>query len=214
MDAYNRRTNSESAQVGDYYEGSRRYYDQNFELTVIQLYSGDCYVASGEHELMVTILGSCVAACVRDPVAKVAGMNHFLLPGDPNASSNATGEGARYGAYAMEKLFNTLIAAGGRKDRFEVKLFGGGNVTGNSALIGTRNVAFIKDFMKREGLTVVASDLGGELPRRIQYFSADGRVMMRKLKRKEDMRVVAQEKTYQTTLAQAPVEGSVELFEW
>lgn len=208
---HKRRTETESTQAGDYYSGSRRYFDQNFEVTVVKLYSGDCYVSSVQDEMLVTILGSCIAACVRDPVARVAGMNHFLLPGDPSSSTQS--DGARYGAFAMEQLFNKLMAAGGRKDRFEIKLFGGGNVIESSALIGTRNIAFVKDFLKREGLSIAAHDLGGDQPRRIHYFSADGRVMMRKLQRKEDMRVISEEKQYQTALVAAPVEGSVELFD-
>lgn len=202
----------EPIQAGDYYDGTRRYYDQNFEVTVVKLFSGDCYVTNAPDEMLVTILGSCVAACIRDPVVGVAGMNHFLLPGDPGATSNGASDAARYGAFAMEKLINSILALGGRKERLEIKLFGGGNVIDSSAMIGTKNIAFVKDFLKREGYGLAASDLGGDQPRRVHYFSADGRVKLRKLQRKEDLRIISEEREYEHVLSEKPVEGSIELF--
>ncbi len=209
---FRRNTEAEPNQAGDYYDGNRRYYDQNFEVTVVKLFSGDCYATDSLHEMIVTILGSCVAACVRDPIAGVSGMNHFLLPGDPGVSSANANDAARYGAFAMEQLINKMLALGALKSRMEVKLFGGGNVIDSSAMIGSKNVAFIKKFVQSEGLNVVSNDLGGDYPRRINFFTEDGRVMMRKLKRKDDMRIVAEEKKYEKTLEVKPVEGSIELF--
>lgn len=214
MTTTHRRSETESIQTGDYYDGHRRYYDQNFGLTVVKLFSGDCYATASPDEMIVTILGSCIAACIRDPVAGISGMNHFLLPGIPGAGmGEKTSDAARYGAFAMEQLINKLIGLGARKDRLEVKLFGGANVTDSSAMIGSKNVAFAKDFTKKEGYTLIANDLGGDMPRRIHYFSADGRVMMRKLKRREDNRIMAVESAYESTLITKPVEGSIELFD-
>ena len=213
MTHYNRRTETEACQIGDYYSDISRYYDQNFGLTVVKLISGDCYSTSVPDEMMVTILGSCISACMRDPVAKVAGMNHFLLPGDGAQSLNMPGDAARYGAFAMEKLINGLIGRGARKERLEIKLFGGGNVIDNSAMIGSRNVDFVLGFLDKEGMPVASSDLGGDAPRRIHYFASDGRVMLRRLKRKEDMRILVEEKAFASSLVQKPVGGDIELFD-
>lgn len=99
--------------------------------------------------MLATILGSCVLLCIRDPIAKVGGMNHFLLPGDESADSTVS-DSARYGVFAMESLINGIMKAGGRKDRFEIKVFGGGNVINNSARIGSKNAKFIRDFLKKK----------------------------------------------------------------
>ncbi|NBO17625.1 MAG: hypothetical protein EBV03_00060 [Proteobacteria bacterium] len=112
----------------------------------------------------------------------------------------------------MEQLINGIIAMGGMKSRIEAKLFGGGNVIDNSAMIGTRNIEFVREFMKSEGIPIVSEDLGGTYPRRVRYFPDTGRAQMLKLRRKEDFHVVDEEKTLMRTLKSKPVEGSIELF--
>lgn len=177
----------------------------------ITVFSGDWRVTANPEEMLVTILGSCVAACIHDPVAKVGGMNHFLLPGDDSVVAQ-TSDAARYGVFAMENLINGLLKAGARKERMEVKVFGGGNVIKNSQRIGSKNAAFIRTFLKREGFKISGEDLEGDLPRRIHFFPDTGKVMMRKLHRKEDMRVIEEENRYRKTIATAPVEGEIDLF--
>lgn len=178
---------------------------------VVKLFSGDYYVSTSSGEMLATILGSCVSACVRDPVAGIGGMNHFLLPGEGNCISQ-NGEATRYGTFAMESLINGILKAGGRKDRLEVKVFGGGNVINNSARIGSKNAAFIRSYLEKEGLPIVSEDLEGDLPRRIHYFPETGRVLMRKLHRKEDLRIVEEEAKYSKSLAAGPIEGEIDLF--
>lgn len=178
---------------------------------VVKIFSGDWHVSTQPNEMLVTILGSCVSACIRDPIAKVGGMNHFLLPGN-DIVVNELSDAARYGVYAMEALINGILKAGGRKDRLEVKVFGGGNVIQNSQRIGSKNAAFIRHFLKSEGYRIVSEDLEGDLPRRIHYFPDTGRVMMRKLRRKEDMRVVEEETRYSNSIVAKPVEGDIDLF--
>ncbi len=207
-----RRTNAEKVQVGDYFAGSDRYYDQVSETTVVKVFSGDCYTTANNGEMLVTILGSCIAACIRDPLAQVGGMNHFLLPDSNNVGDAPT----RYGAYAMEKLINDLLKKGAQKSRLEIKVFGGGNVIKSSAMIGDKNVKFIRDYLGKEGLRIIQEDLGGTSPRRIHYYPDTGKVMMRKLNRKEDYEQVEQEEsTYEkaiTIKSKKEVEGQVELF--
>ncbi len=207
-----RRTDTERYQVGNYYDGVKRYYDQVSENTVVKIFSGDCYVTSEKGELLITILGSCVAACIRDPVVRVGGMNHFLLPGDYDALGNSANDSARYGVFAMEKLINEILKKGGMKERLEVKLFGGGNVINNSAMIGDKNAKFVRDFIKGENLSIASEDLGGKLPRRVHYYPDSGKVMIRKLSRREDMRIVGEEETFAKSLNKKPVGGDVELF--
>ncbi len=210
---FRRRTDAEPNQAGDYYSGAKRYFDQNFEVTVIKLYSGECYVTDQPGEMIMTILGSCISACMRDPSTGIGGMNHFLLPGNvDDAEMRASNDADRYGAFAMENLINGIMKLGGRKENLEVKLFGGGNVTSSSAMIGSKNVSFVHKFMKNEGLRVVSEDLGGTHPRRLHYFPDTGKVMMRKLRRKEDMRIVEREKTYQRSITQQDTGNDVELF--
>lgn len=208
MTTLQRRTDKEKVQVGNYYSGAKRYYDQMSEVTVVKIFSGDCYATSTPGEVCMTILGSCISACIRDPMVKVGGMNHFLLP----EAGSSSEDGARYGAFAMEKLINEIIKLGGIKSRLEVKLFGGGNVIESSAMIGSKNVKFAKEYVRREGLKIVSEDLGGDYPRRIHYYPDTGKVMMRKLHRKEDLRIVEEERKFAKQISHKPVEGDVELF--
>lgn len=189
--------------VGNAYKAGEGY-------RIVKIFSGDWYVSTTSDEMLVTILGSCVAACIRDPIIGVGGMNHFLLPGDGLVGQ--TSDAARYGVFAMESLINGILKAGGRKDRLEVKVFGGGNVTNNSARIGSKNAAFIRDFLKREGLRTTSEDLEGELPRRVHYYPDTGKVMMRRLHRKEDSKVIEAETRYRNSIAIKPIEGDIDLF--
>ena len=180
--------------------------------TVVKLFSGDCYVTDKPNYMLVTILGSCVSACIRDPIAGVGGMNHFLLPDGGDVDFEHASQATRYGAYAMEQLINGIISKGGQKSRLEVKLFGGGNVIKSNTLIGDRNVQFVKQFLRREGLLVSSADLGGTYPRRIHYYPDTGKVMMRNLRRKEDYDVVKEEQQFAASLTKKPFEGEVDLF--
>jgi chemotaxis protein CheD len=197
--------------VTDYFSGKKSYFDPRESITIVKIFSGDWHVSTKSGEMLVTILGSCVSACIRDPITRVGGMNHFLLPGD-DKTDNQISDAARYGVFAMESLLNGILNAGGRKDRLEIKVFGGGNVINNSARIGSKNAKFIREFLQREGLRITSEDLEGDLPRRLHYYSDTGKVMMRLLKRKEDMVVVAEEERYTKQISNKPIEGDIELF--
>ncbi|HEY8618129.1 chemotaxis protein CheD [Phenylobacterium sp.] len=139
------------------------------------------HVVQGEHAIsddpdavLTTILGSCVAACMRDPVAGVGGMNHFLLPGGPK-TGETDAESMRYGVHAMELLVNSLLARGARRDRLEVKLFGGGRLVKGLTDVGASNAKFAEDFIAREKLKHVGGSLRGDSGRRIQYWPVSGR---------------------------------------
>ncbi len=123
--------------------------------------------------MVTTILGSCVAACIRDPLAGVGGINHFLLPGELGRSKS--GEAERLGVHLMEMLVNGLLKAGARRDRLEAKLFGGARTVRARTDIGKNNVEFAQRFLKAEGISHVGGNTGGPQGRRIQYWPVSGR---------------------------------------
>lgn len=181
------------------------------DIKITKVFSGDWHVTDQENEMLSTILGSCVSACIRDPIAKVGGMNHFLLPGDENTVSKIS-EAARYGVFAMESLINEILKRGGHRIRLEIKVFGGGNVIKSSTPVGTRNAQFVREFLKREGFRIAAEDLEGQYPRSLHYYPVSGKVMVRKLRRLEDLKVVEEEKRYSKLITSKPIEGNIELF--
>ena len=145
-------------------------YDDAFapELRKVHVIQGEFHVTD-EDVVLTTILGSCVAACIRDPVARLGGMNHFLLPGE------AGDAGLRYGVQSMELLVNALLRKGARRERLEVKLFGGAHLFDGLSDIGGQNSAFAERFVRDEGLQFVGGSLRGDRARRIQYWPISGR---------------------------------------
>lgn len=123
--------------------------------------------------MLSTILGSCVAACIRDPRAGVGGMNHFLLPG--TQQTRQSGEAERYAAHLMELLVNALLCAGAARGRLEAKVFGGSSVLGGRSDVGKRNGSFAIEFLAREEIVLTGQCLGGINGRRVQYWPVSGR---------------------------------------
>jgi len=131
------------------------------------------YFVTGDGDVMVTtILGSCVAACIRDPLARVGGINHFLLPGTGRATAR---EAERLGVHLMELLVNGLLKTGARRDRLEAKLFGGARTVRSHNDIGKHNIEFAERFLRDEGIAHVGGSTGGMQGRRIQYWPVSGR---------------------------------------
>ena len=141
--------------------------------SVIHLVQGEHHVTEDPQVMLSTILGSCVAACIRDPRAGIGGMNHFLLPG--TQKSRQAGEAERYAAHLMELLVNALLCAGAARGNLEAKLFGGSSVLGGRTDIGERNGSFAIEFLAREGIALTGQCLGGLSGRRLQYWPVSGR---------------------------------------
>ena len=139
-------------------------------ILVIQ---GEYRITDDAGAVLSTLLGSCVAACMRDPVAGVGGMNHFLLPGASGQST--TGAAERYGVHAMELLVNALLSRGAQRNRLEVKLFGGAATVSGLSDVGAQNARFAKEFIDRERLMLASECLGGQRGRRLQYWPVSGR---------------------------------------
>jgi len=137
------------------------------------VHQGEHVVSDNPDLVISTLLGSCVAACVYDPVAKVGGMNHFLLPGE---DIGMFGEAGRHGAYLMEALLNGVYSIGASRDRLQVKLFGGGSIIESTINPGKANIEFVLRFARDENLNVVSSSLGGNQGRRIEFNPTNGSV--------------------------------------
>jgi chemotaxis protein CheD len=191
--------------------GVRRHHDRETGMVHVKIGPGDYYVTA-VNEMLVTILGSCVAVCVRDPVIGVGGMNHFLLAESSSGEWGGVNAATRYGNHAMETLINDIIAMGGVRSRFEVKIFGGGHVIDSSLAIGQKNVEFAEQYLANEGMAIAAKHVGGFHPRRIHYFPQTGRVQLLQLRRGSDAAVFQKELEFKRRIAVKPVEGGVDLF--
>ena len=181
---------------------------------VTTVHQGDCLVSSDADVTFSTVLGSCISACVRDTRARVGGMNHFLLAEQSGTSRDRYGASARYGAYAMEQVINSVLTRGsGSKSNLEIKIFGGGLI--NSALvdIGGKNIEFIRQFLSDEGYIAAGEDLGGTFARRVLYKPQSGRVFVKRLASKEGEGVAREELAIAGRRVVAPpVLDDIELF--
>jgi chemotaxis protein CheD len=190
----------------------RGFYDPVTASWTIKVPMGKFYLTTRSDEVIVTVLGSCVSACIRDVETGVGGMNHFMLASDAAGNWGSDQQSTRYGNFAMEKLINELIKAGCPRDRMEVKVFGGANVTDTRNQIGTQNAEFVLRYLEDEGLPCSARDLGGPYPRRIQYFPATGRVVRKLLTGGDRELIVREESEYAKRLATKAPAGEVHLF--
>jgi len=178
---------------------------------VVQKIEPGAYAVTRQPDhVLVTVLGSCIAACVRDPLAGIGGMNHFMLPSSTRGDWSGTPASLRYGNFAMEQLINDILRGGGARHRLQAKLFGGAAMLEGS-LIGDSNASFALSYLEAEGIRIVGSDLRGRHARCVQYEPVSGRALMRNLPR-ADQEIARHESSYAATLARKPVEGTVELF--
>lgn len=185
------------------------YWEPKIGAPAFTVLPGDHLITDKSGVAVMTLLGSCVAACIRDPDVKIGGLNHFLLPGTGGGENSA-----RYGSHAMEVLVNSILRAGGQKSRLEAKVFGGGNVIDVSAkeTVGDRNGKFVTEWLKREGIKLLASDLGGDKARRVFYFPETGRASVLRLAGAETRKLRDQEARLNKKADAQPKAGGVELF--
>ena len=161
------------------FEHLQRHWDARHNTYAVKILPGEYYVTT-QDEMIMTVLGSCISVCVRDPIFGIGGMNHFMLPtgNEEEAESwqkGAMSAAARYGNYAMELLINAILKQGGSRKHLEVKIFGGGQILAQMMDIGQRNIAFIRNYIHTEGLRLVAADVGDRCPRKVLYFPATGK---------------------------------------
>ena len=189
------------------------YYDPHFECEAVKILPGEYFVTPRDI-LIVTVLGSCVSVCLRDRQSGIGGMNHFMLPGNSEEGFGTVSSSARYGVYAMELLINQLLKLGAQRHRLEAKVFGGGcvlrGITANN--VGQRNVDFALDYLHTEGIELLAEDLLDIYPRKVYFFPASGRVLVKKLKSLNNGTLLDREADYSLRLRKVPVGGAIDLF--
>lgn len=190
------------------------YFDRTFNADAAKIGPGEYYYTDKDM-VIVTVLGSCVSACIRDSKTGIGGMNHFMLPEGTGADKDSpVSESMRYGSYAMEVLINQLIRNGARRENLEAKIFGGGNVlrsfTTNN--VGDRNAAFVKTYLKAEGIKVTGEDLLDIYPRKVYFFPKTGKVLVKKLKQLNNYTLVKREQAYSSKLKTNEVAGDIDLF--
>ena len=189
------------------------YYDRTFNSDAAKILPGEYYVTRREM-VLVTTLGSCVAACIRDKGNGIGGMNHFMLPENAGEQGGWGASSTRYGTYAMEMLINQLLKLGARREYMEAKLFGGGAVIKNMSAtnVGERNARFGMDYLKTEAIPVVAKDLLDIYPRKVYFFPNTGKVLVKKLRNLHNDTIATREREYSSRLVESKVEGDIELF--
>lgn len=198
------------------FEQINRYWDPVNNIFAAKILPGEYYVTV-ENEMIVTVLGSCVSACIRDPIYGIGGMNHFMLPAGRREAgdrwgSNGMGDDARYGNYAMELLINAILKFGGNRKHLEVKITGGGKILRHMTDVGERNIAFVREYIKAESLRLLAEDLGDIYPRKVYYLPGSGKVRMLKLRAVRNDTIIRREQDYMHNLVAQPSRSDVELF--
>ncbi len=192
------------------------YWDSMQKVEVVRILAGEYYVTHCQ-EMITTVLGSCISVCMRDTVVHIGGMNHFMLPEEKAATDNPArhrlSADEAYGSYAMERLINCILKYGGRRENLEIKIFGGGRIISSMADIGLQNIQFTRSYLRTEGLRLAAEDVGGELPRRMAYLPATGKVLVKKLRNIRNETIIEQENNYLSDLRRDHNKGGeVELF--
>lgn len=190
-------------------EASFFYLDHHFQYNAVKVLPGE-YFVSNESMVIMTVLGSCIAACLWDSRMRVGGMNHFMLPeGD---SGDATG---RYGSYAMELLINEMLKLGARRESMQAKVFGGAQVMANFTTmnVGERNTEFVKEYLQTERIPIVSEDVLEIYPRKVCFFPATGKAMVKRLAHAHPETIIGEERRGNAaTVAQSTSGGSVDLF--
>jgi len=188
-------------------EASFFFYDAHFKNDAVKILPGEYFVYH-EDMLIMTTLGSCIAACIYDRNAKVGGMNHFMLP-------DGAGDSGRYGSYAMELLINEMMKRGANRMTMEAKVFGGGQVVSGMTTmnVGERNTTFVMDYLKTERIPVVSKDVLDVYPRKVCFLPFSGKAMVKRLAPTNTDSLLAQDRAAaQKAVPAATGGGSVDLF--
>lgn len=182
---------------GEEHFASNVYYDASFHCDAAKLLPGEYYYTQKDM-LIVTVLGSCVSACIRDKIRAIGGMNHFMLPDAGLPMTSSASPSMRYGVYAMDILIEKLLQAGAKRENLEAKVFGGGNVLQGFGTmnVGERNAEFVLDYLHAAKIPVLSQDLNGAYPRKVYFFPHTGKVLVRKIKELRNATLVERESEY------------------
>jgi chemotaxis protein CheD len=194
----------------------RNYFDHRQQKQIHILQPADFYVVE-KNEVISTVLGSCIAVCLRDKKNKIGGMNHFLLPYNLNDKQrhwpgDYQSTQLRYGNISMELLINQLILKGADRQHFEAKIFGAASVLLNCSDIGERNLIFVREYLEAESIPIVSEDVGGVEARKILYNVEDGEVIRFIVSMKSRSEVDSSEKNYHKNIIDKPIISDIDFF--
>jgi chemotaxis protein CheD len=189
-----------------------KYFDREFQVDAVKILPGQYHAARGSGAI-TTVLGSCVSTCLWDPGERIGGMNHFMLPGDSASAGSPWAASARYGVYAMEVLINDMIRLGADRRRMVAKVFGGAQLLAgfNRLDVGAKNSEFVLEFLRVEGIRVLAQDLQDVCPRKVHFFLDSGKVQVKRLSLTPSETVQRRDREYLSRLALRRG-GEVEIF--
>lgn len=194
------------------FEHIKRYWDSSRNQVVAKVLPGEFYVSKND-ELISTVLGSCIAACVYDEKSGIGGINHFMLPTKTEVGVNCAHDlNCRYGNWAMEYLINEIIKNGGVRNNLKIKLFGGGKIISSMTDIGLGNISFANAYVCEEALNLVAHDMGGPWPRKIFFHPHTGKAHVKKLRNLHNDTIEKREVRYLHNLKQQTKATDIELF--
>jgi chemotaxis protein CheD len=186
-----------------------RYWDKQKERVVAKILPGEVYVTK-QDEFISTVLGSCISACIYDFKIGVGGMNHFMLPVNPNEEINSLS--CRYCNWAMDFLINEIVKYGGNRDNFKIKVFGGGKIINGVGDVGESNILFISDYLKAEGLEVESYDVGGPWPRKVLFNPTTGKALIKRLRSMHNDTIKKREVKYLHEIKANDNHTDIELF--
>ncbi|MFC0120013.1 chemoreceptor glutamine deamidase CheD [Pseudoalteromonas xiamenensis] len=194
------------------FEHVKRFWDSTRHKVVAKVLPGEFYISKND-ELISTVLGSCISACVYDEVMGIGGMNHFMLPGVKDANNlHANDLSCRYGNWAMEFLINELLKNGAARKNLKVKLFGGGKIIRSMTDIGLGNIRFAYDYVQEEKLELISHDVGGPWPRKIVFNPQSGKVQVKKLREMHNDTIEKREVRYLHEIEAQDKKTDIELF--
>ncbi len=190
-------------------EASFFYADHHFQYDAVKVLPGEYYV-SNEDLVVMTVLGSCIAACIWDGKVRTGGMNHFMLPDGDGADGSG-----RYGSYAMELLINEMFKLGARRETMQAKIFGGAQVMAGFTTmnVGERNTQFVLDYLATERIPVVSQDVLDIHPRKVCFFPVTGKALVKRLAHSHPETLAVEERRGNAaSVAKSNAGGSVDLF--
>jgi chemotaxis protein CheD len=190
-----------------------RYFDSEFKQDAVKVLPGQYHAGRGD-AVITTVLGSCVSTCLWDPLERIGGMNHFMLPRDMGGPSPSWAASARFGVYAMEVLINDMLRMGAGRHRLVAKVFGGARLLAGMGTIdvGAKNCAFVLEFLQVEGIRVLAQDLQDVCPRKVFFFPANGVVKVKRLHLPPNDPMQRREQEYLSNVSDNTRGGEIEIF--
>ncbi|TMN42739.1 chemoreceptor glutamine deamidase CheD [Pseudoalteromonas sp. S2755] len=194
------------------FEHVKRFWDSGRAKVVAKVLPGEFYV-SKQDELISTVLGSCIAACVYDEKLGIGGMNHFMLPGAKALREvHADDLNCRYGNWAMEYLINEVLKNGASKSNLKIKLFGGGKIISAMTDIGEGNIRFAQAYVEEESLNLISQDVGGPWPRKVIFHPQSGKAQVKKLRTMHNNTIEQREVRYLHDIEAQDNKTDIELF--